>query len=924
MALLIAVPVMAQDISGSMSGTVKDPDGSPLPGVAVMLGSSLVPSSTIYTQANGVYRFPTLPPGNDYSLTFRLEGFTTVIHTEVLIRVSGDTQINVDMGLASLEETVTVVGGTPIVDVKDTGIGNNVTEEYMQSIPSARDPWVMLEHTAGMQMSQQNIGGSASGQQQGFRAYGSKGSDTVWSYDGAVATDMTAVGGSAMYYDFDAFEEISITTAGNDPSVQTGGIHINFVTRRGGNVWRGSGRFYITDGSLQSENNNYSAEELFPGYTGNSIDNIKDYGAEIGGPLVRDRFYIWGAYGRQDIKQLVGETPDNTQLTNWHAKANWHIGNSAVLNYTFIHANKTKQGRGASPLRPPATTFDQGDPSPIHTGKLQYTLNDNNYLEATYRHQAAGFFVRPQGGLESQVTWDLGTGVWGRSFYFYELDSPFRSAKLDGNSYLAGASIDHELKYGYSFRDGTALSEWGPGGGAVAIFINGRPAEAWLVQDDQDHYTGAQHGLYLGDTISAGRATFNVGLRYDHQTSKALPSAVPAHVLAPDLFPAVTFDGYDSGFAWDSVSPRFGLTYDLSGDARTILRLNAARYYSQMSIGELAWPKITTQGREMDFEWSDLDGDGSIDVGETGDLLWVSGGWDPSDPNAGSPNIVTETTAPYTDELLLGIERELSRTFGIGANFIYRRNSNATWDIRAGEEDDAFWTPVTQQIPGYGPLDVYQPVGPRALHNVYQQRDDYNTRYVGLELFLNKRFSNRWMANASLVFGNNTQNFTGTRGYTDPTNVAAVDGQTFTPLASSRNRQRVPFGALWHLKTSGMYQFGGSGLSLAGFLQVRQGNLNPDTVRSSNRAFGSGRVYAYPNAVGDDRLRTYWNLDLRAEKTFDFASRGRLHLIVDAFNLTNNDIALGAFNQVNSSNYARLTEVMQGRTIRFGVRLVLR
>ncbi len=193
-----------------------------------------------------------------------------------------------------------MVGGTPIVDVKDTGIGNNVTEEYMQSIPSARDPWVMLEHTAGMQMSQQNIGGSASGQQQGFRAYGSKGSDTVWSYGGAVATDMTAVGGSAMYYDFDAFEEISITTAGNDPSVQTGGIHINFVTRRGGNVWRGSGRFYITDGSLQSENNNYSAEELFPGYTGNSIDNIKDYGAEIGGPLVRDRFYIWGAYGRQE------------------------------------------------------------------------------------------------------------------------------------------------------------------------------------------------------------------------------------------------------------------------------------------------------------------------------------------------------------------------------------------------------------------------------------------------------------------------------------------------------------------------------------------------------------------------------------------------------------------------------------------------
>ena len=94
--------------------------------------------------------------------------------------------------------------------------------------------------------------------------------------------------------------------------------------------------------------------------------------------------------------------------------------------------------------------------------------------------------------------------------------------------------------------------------------------------------------------------------------------------------------------------------------------------------------------------------------------------------------------------------------------------------------------------------------------------------------------------------------------------------------------------------------------------------------RAGNRAFGSGRVNAIQAPFGTLRLPTYWDLDLRAEKTFDLSDRGRLHLIVDAFNLTNNDIVLATHNQINSSNFDRIREVEQGRTIRVGVRLVLR
>ncbi len=104
-------------------------------------------TKTVYSQANGVYRFPLVPPAFDYNLTFQLEGFKTIIQTDLQVRVGGNTAVNVGMELSTVEETVTVTGTSPIVDVKKTNLGANVTEEYMQNIPSARDPWVMLEHT---------------------------------------------------------------------------------------------------------------------------------------------------------------------------------------------------------------------------------------------------------------------------------------------------------------------------------------------------------------------------------------------------------------------------------------------------------------------------------------------------------------------------------------------------------------------------------------------------------------------------------------------------------------------------------------------------------------------------------------------------------------------------------------------------------
>jgi len=923
---LVALPLAAQE-TGSISGTLLDPDGAPLPGVTVTVDGSLIPATTKHSQINGVYRFPTIPPASDYTLTFRLDGFQEIVHEGLIVALGGNIQINVSMVPAGVTEAVIVRGESPLVDVKKTGTGNNVTEQYMQSIPSARDPWVMLEHTSGVQVASQNVGGSGSGDQDIFSANGSDVNDTVWTYDGAEITGQA--GQSSLYYDFDALEEIAITTGGNDPSIATGGIRVNFVTKRGGSNWRGSARLYVTDGDLQGHTvadpetgelaGEYTEDELVPGYVGNSIDNIKDWGAELGGPLVRDRVFGWGAYGRQDIRTLVNATPDNTRLTNWHGKANAHFGDDTVANFTFISSRKTKQGVGASAFRPLETTQDQDGLTSIYTAKVQHSFNDNNYLEATFNHMGDGFSQEPRGGRDVQSRRDYATGVYGRTYRFFGTDGASTNARLDGNSYLAGAEVDHELKYGYSFRDRDRSVRSGWPQGARAWFDGGVPVEAWLTRDALDNYGQRRHSLYLGDTISSGRTTINLGLRYDRQTSVSLPSSLPASPYEPDLFPGNSFPGYDPGYGWNSLSPRLGLTYDLSGDARTILRLNAARYYAQMTENEFHRTN-TTGFREMDFAWGDLNGNESVDQGETGDLLWISGGWDPSDPSAPSSNVVAETSPPWTNEIIVGIERQLTRSLTVGGNFTYRQHGNHTWNIRAGEDDPDFWREVTQNVSGYGELTVYEPVGPRSTFNVYQQRDGFSSRASGVELFLAKRFADRWMANASFNYSQTTDHF-GPGSYTDPTNIEQLNGQ---PQRSAYSRRDATWAtARWYLRSSGMYQLP-AGFAVAGYFQVREGYVNPQTVLSNPRRFGAGRIDVYAEDFGTTRLPTYWNLDLRAEKTFDLADRGRVHLIVDAFNVTNNGAILGKEGRLNSPFHGRITNVLQGRTIRFGLRMVLR
>ena len=259
--LLFAVTLSAQVRTGNIYGKITDTEGNPLPGVSVKLTGTQMAGLSTVSGETGIFRFVSLSPAT-YEVRAELTGFKPSSQTGIVVNIGSNVEINLILEVGTLEEQITVVAQTPVVDVKKTSVGQNIDKEAMQSLPTARDPWVVLQLAPSVMVDRENVGGNESGQQSGFVAKGdatggmgrNQGANNIWSVDGIDITDPAALGGSALYYDFDMFEELNVTTGGAaDVSVQTGGIALNMVTRRGGNRTSLAGRFYLTDNFFQSD-----------------------------------------------------------------------------------------------------------------------------------------------------------------------------------------------------------------------------------------------------------------------------------------------------------------------------------------------------------------------------------------------------------------------------------------------------------------------------------------------------------------------------------------------------------------------------------------------------------------------------------------------------------------------------------------------
>ena len=232
-----------------------------------------------------------------------------------------------------------------MVQPKKLSATTTVNYEQLQSLPSARDPWVILQLTPGLFIDRENIGGNESGQQSSFV---NKGSTTQeWTLDGVKITDMSS-GGSPGYYDFDAFEEMNVSTGSLDVATRSPGTVVNIVTRRGGNKTSLAGRFYLTDGQFQGKLSAEKIKEIgVVGY--NRIREVRDFGFNIGGPILKDKIWWWGSYAVSDVKTVVATgTNDDSYLQNMDIKANFQLIPENRAEVYVQAGGKVKYGRSSS------------------------------------------------------------------------------------------------------------------------------------------------------------------------------------------------------------------------------------------------------------------------------------------------------------------------------------------------------------------------------------------------------------------------------------------------------------------------------------------------------------------------------------------------------------------------------------------------
>ena len=928
----------AQTQTGEIYGKVTDQSGAVMPGTTVTLTSPAVlqPQSTI-AAASGSYRFPNLQIGV-YAVTFELTGFKRVIRTEVRIQAGFNAEVNGRLELSSLQETVTVTGESPIIDIRSNTLGTNFGKELLEKIPSARDPWVILEQTPGMVMSVQNVGGSASGQQASFGAHGSSGNQQ-WNLDGATITDMAA-GSSPTYFDFDSFEEIQITTAGGDASQEASGVAMNFVTKSGSNQMKGSGRVFDANQAFQASNTPAEVAAQGGG-AGNPLKDVIEYGVEMGGPIVKNKAWFWGALSRQTIEVgvlgfLKAGAPDGstdaddlesdfTGLNNQNLKLNYGWTSRHKTTFLYTRGDKIRNTRGASSTTTIEATTRQTGPTNYYKGEHQWVVSDRLVLEGEYSYNNAGFkldFHKDELATVQRLLYvDLG-GTLTRSGSLSNNIRPTYESKIDGNYFLPNfLGGDHSTKFGVRWRSTPYETISQTGGGATARIRSNGVNEADITRDGDTSREMWQYSLYFSDSYKANKLTLTWGLRFDHQDDRAIAANIAANPILPDLLPAVNFTGADGGATYDNLAPRVGVAYDVKGTGRTVLKASAARYYG---LGIYTAGSISPTGQTtLPYYWNDLNNDLFVTRNEIdfarGFRATPSANYDPNNPSSVvSPNRIDPGLEnDITDEFVGGVDHELMADFAVGVSYIWRRYHNFQGDYRNATADS--YAPVTFTAacgnslcdqPSYT-ATYYQ--RPTALPTGTVLRNNEFTRdYNGIELTARKRFTNKWLMNSSYTWNSTVLDYPSVTDFSttaDPTNFDFTNGADSGGLNGPR----------WTAKLSGMYALPWN-MSVAAFYNLRDGLQFNRTILSPNRTGSLGTVSTLVTQQGTEHYPTFSQLDLHWDKSLVFGQR-RIQFNVDAFNLTNAATVLARQTRQNFAQANYVTSILAPRVFRFGLKV---
>jgi hypothetical protein len=600
-AACLCVATMARAQSGSIQGTVSDPSGAVLPGVLVEASSAALieQSRTAVTDGEGRYTLLELRPGS-YTLSFTLAGFQVLKRENIVLTTGFTASINVTLQLGALGETVTVTSESPIVDTVNTRVQTVVNQTLIEALPLPKNAGAFANLIPGA-VGTQDVGGSASETAQAFAIHGGSSADFQQFRDGMNSNSLLASGNILSSENPSMLQEVVVETGGFDPTAQTGGGHINMVTKDGGNRFSGTARLDFSNASMQANNLNDALRArgaIVPG----DIRDRHDYNGSIGGPFIQNKLWFivgfrnWvtsdyqpGNYYNQTQGTML-YTPDlsrpaytlNTYKTT-DARVTWEASPKNKITAMVSSESNCSCFFGLSGnISPEAAGSHHLYPEYRVMSTWTYTISPNLLLWAggTYQYtdleratEGTGTFT-DRSILESSTNYRYGAaggqlqtpgGSWGNQ----------KSKQINQNVTLSYLRGKHAFQFGVQTMQGIQTKESFIAPDALTYtFNNQKPS---TVTEWATPYNWAQrvdyYAAFVGDQWKMRRLTLNLGVRYDGEVG-----SVPAqHLPAGPFVPERDFAPQNNIPNFKDINPRVGVAYDLLGDGRTAFKASLSR-----------------------------------------------------------------------------------------------------------------------------------------------------------------------------------------------------------------------------------------------------------------------------------------------------------------------------------------------------------
>jgi hypothetical protein len=930
---LTGAPLGAQTLgSGSIQGTITDESGAPMPGVTVNAsGPALqVPQITVVSAADGGYRFPTLPVGT-YALSYELSGFQKVIRQDQRLNAGFVATINVVMKVGSLEESVTVVGKTPVVDIKTTAGQTNVTTEMLENTPVSRTWNNILAMAAGVRVNAPDVGGSSTGDSPSYSAYGVGGQNTP-TIEGLNTREGNSAAG--FYYDYAAFEEVQVKALGNGAEVGTPGTNFVGIVKSGGNEFHGRYFFAGHTDKLPMQSSNLDADLRAKGVSeGTRLVNYSDVSADLGGRIIRDKLWFYGAILDQRNKRTrIGYskapgpdgrygTEDDVQgfdpnlVPNQSLKVSYQASDAYKVIGFLQHNKRATLERDGSRFAPFEHTYNYDFAPTAAKVELQATPTSKLLVNVLGGYVWYWTNFREQEGMDRKgnpSTRDLTTG--------YTLGPPeriYRSFRRHWQTtgsvtyYASGGKIggSHELKVGYQLdweHRSSGIEPDRASGNYVLIFDNGAPLQI-VTKDLPNDSSGSRmtdYAAYVQDTWSLGRRlTLNLGLR-----AEQYHNWVDEVTKEQGQFGGSgTYPGVDI-FTWNSLAPRFGIAYDLTGDARTVVKGTAGVYYFNPGVDfSVNYNRGGTTNTT--YRWRDQNGNRDYDPGEVN--LAPNG---PDFISQSGPTTLLlnpDLKSPKTYEYSASLERELATNLSVKVAYVFKTLKGDIANINALRPYDVYDVAITRQDPG--PDGVLGTGDDGGIMTIY----DYSAAYRG-GAFVATMPVNRPGDRTDTY---KTIEFTAIKRRTNNFDVMFSYGATknhrwITSIATSPNDDIFPLDETWQWQSKLAASYTAPyGIQLGAWWQGLSGAKFQRTYVFRGLP-QSGTLTMRMEEFGNQSLPALHTVNIRAGKRFNLA-RYKLEFAVDMFNAFNANTVTGS-TFVSGPTYGSISSIFSPRILRLG------